>query len=261
MSTVATPPAADPLPGLREKLAEPFDPRAVQWKAQSVRNNRAMAVAYVSARTVMDRLDSVIGVENWQDEYTPLPDGSVMCRLRLRIGGRWIAKTDVGSPSEQPDEGDRTKAAFSDALKRAAVKFGVGRYLYRLPRSWVDYDPAKKQIVQVPQLPAWAVPKPKGQQQQQQQPARPPGTPETGSRSAPVSPPPAEAGPVDDAAAFESLLRRKGKNRADALKWLSGQVNRKYRPDAAWPDDVEPLHRKKLVEALEKMPDFSPAKE
>jgi hypothetical protein len=77
----------------------------------------------------------VLGVENWQDEYEILADGSVMCRLKLKLGGEWITKTDVGSPSEQPDGGDRLKAAFSDALKRAAVKFGIGRYLYRLRRS------------------------------------------------------------------------------------------------------------------------------
>jgi hypothetical protein len=82
-----------------------------------------------------------------------------MCRLRLRIGDRWITKADVGSPSEQPDGGDRLKAAFSDALKRAAVKFGIGRYLYRLQAQWVDYDPVKKQFTQTPQLPAFALPK------------------------------------------------------------------------------------------------------
>jgi hypothetical protein len=49
-------------------------------------------------------------------------------------------------PSEQPDGGDRLKAAFSDALKRAAVKYGVGRYLYRLPSQWVDYDPQRRQF-------------------------------------------------------------------------------------------------------------------
>jgi len=69
----------------------------------------------------------------------------------------------VGSPSEQPDGGDRLKAAFSDALKRAAVKFGIGRYLYRLPAQWVDYDPVKKQIAQVPQMPAFGIPKSKTQ--------------------------------------------------------------------------------------------------
>jgi len=29
-----------------------------------------------------------------------------MCRLRVKLGDRWISKTDVGSPSEQPDGGD-----------------------------------------------------------------------------------------------------------------------------------------------------------
>jgi hypothetical protein len=129
-----------------------------------VKNNRCLAMAYIDARLIQDRLDEVLGVENWEDAYRILPDGSVMCRLRCKLGDRWITKTDVGSPSEQPDVGDRLKAAFSDALKRAAVKFGIGRYLYRLPASWVDYDPVKKQIVAPPQLPAFAQPKGKPQQ-------------------------------------------------------------------------------------------------
>ena len=66
---------------------------------------------------------------------------------------------DVGGPSEQPDEGNRRKAAFSDALKRAAVKFGIGRYLYRLPSQWVDYDPQKRQFVRTPKLPPSALPR------------------------------------------------------------------------------------------------------
>lgn len=142
-----------------EALAAPFPPAEVKWKAQTVKGNRALAVAFIDARLIQDRLDEVLGVENWEDGYEVLPDGSVVCTLRCNIGGRWISKTDVGSPSDQPDGGDRLKAAFSDALKRAAVKFGVGRYLYRLPAAWVDYDPARKQIVQPPQLPAWARPK------------------------------------------------------------------------------------------------------
>jgi hypothetical protein len=43
-------------------------------------------------------------------------------------------------------------------LKRAAIKFGVGRYLYHLPKVWVDYDPQKKQLKGQPQLPPWAMP-------------------------------------------------------------------------------------------------------
>jgi hypothetical protein len=118
-----------------------------------------MALAYVDARVIQDRLDDVLGVEGWQDEYEVLPDGTVVCRLRLKIGGEWVVKMDVGGPSEQPDGGDRMKAAFSDALKRAAVKFGVGRYLYRLPSQWVDYDPVKRQFRSTPTLPAFAMPK------------------------------------------------------------------------------------------------------
>jgi len=141
-----------------EMLADPFDPKELKFKPQMVKNNRALAMPYIDARCVQDRLDEVVGVDGWQDRYEVLPDGSVVCTLRVRLGGRWITKTDVGSLSEQPDGGDRLKAAFSDALKRAAVKFGVGRYLYRLPATWVDYDPVKKQLTQAPQLPDWALP-------------------------------------------------------------------------------------------------------
>jgi hypothetical protein len=148
---------------LTAALAVPFEPREVKYKPQMVKNNRCLAMAYIDARLIQDRLDEVLGVENWEDAYRILPDGSVMCRLRCKLGDRWITKTDVGSPSEQPDGGDRLKAAFSDALKRAAVKFGIGRYLYRLPAQWVEYDPIKKQIAQVPQMPAFAIPKPKAQ--------------------------------------------------------------------------------------------------
>jgi hypothetical protein len=157
----------DPLVrALTAALAAPFEPKDVKFKPQMVKGTRCLAMAYIDARLIQDRLDDVLGAENWEDAFKLLPDGSVMCRLRLKLGDRWITKTDVGSPSEQPDSGDRLKAAVSDALKRAAVKFGIGRYLYRLPAAWVDYDPVKKQIVQPPQLPSFAIPKSKGQTQQ-----------------------------------------------------------------------------------------------
>jgi len=142
-----------------DALSAPFEAKDIKFKPKLVKNNRALAMAYIDARLIQDRLDGVLGVENWQDTYNILPDGSVVCSLKLRLGKRWITKTDVGSPSEQPDSGDRLKAAFSDALKRAAVKFGIGRYLYRLQAQWVDYDPVKKQLVRLPNLPTTALPK------------------------------------------------------------------------------------------------------
>ena len=146
---------------LTQALSEPFDPSEVKFKPAVVSGNRAMALAYVDARVIQDRLDDVLGVEGWSDDYEVLTDGSVVCRLRLRLGDEWVIKVDVGGPSEQQDGGDRMKAAFSDALKRAAVKFGVGRYLYRLPAQWVDYDPHRRQFARQPVLPAFALPKKK----------------------------------------------------------------------------------------------------
>ena len=142
-------------------LAEPFHPTELKVKPGAVAGNRALAMPYLNARAVMDRLDAVCGVDGWRDEYRDLPDGSVVCKLSLRIGGRWVTKEDVGSPSEQPDPGDRRKAAYSDALKRAAVKFGIGRYLYRLPKTWLDYDPARRQFTQRLALPPEALPAPR----------------------------------------------------------------------------------------------------
>jgi hypothetical protein len=71
-------------------LAAPFEASEVKFKPQAVKGNRCLAMAYVSARTVMDRLDDVLGVGEWQDSYDLLPDGSVMCRLAVRIAGEWI---------------------------------------------------------------------------------------------------------------------------------------------------------------------------
>jgi len=102
---------------LSRKLTEPFAVQDVHFKPQVVKGNRALAIAYIDARAVMDRLDEVVGLANWQDNYTVLADNSVMCRLKVRIGRAWITKVDVGSPSEQPDGGDRMKARGERCLE------------------------------------------------------------------------------------------------------------------------------------------------
>lgn len=162
--------------GLAARLGEPFEPGEVRWKPQSVSGNRAMAIAYVDARVVMDRLDEVFGVGGWQTAYRVAEDG-VFCRLRVRAGGEWVEHEDVGSFSEQPDDGDKLKAAVSDSLKRAAVHLGVGRYLYRLPRQWVDYDPQRRQLARTPTLPDWALPRPQARPTRATPEATPEATP------------------------------------------------------------------------------------
>jgi len=210
---------------IRAALSEPFAATEVKWKPQSVKGNRALAVCYIDARLVMDRLDEVFGPGGWQDEYTPLPNKTVLCRLSVKIDGEWVSKQDVGSESEQPDEHDRTKAAFSDALKRTAVKFGIGRYLYRLGHQWCDYDPQKKKFSQTPQLPAWALPKRPAADYTpypEREPDEPHGQP-TPPAAAPGKPvaKPKKADPKTVRELWERMGGGEPKTGADLLAWLA----------------------------------------
>jgi hypothetical protein len=108
------------------ELAAPFEPEAVRVRPQGGRQ-----LQYITARTVMNRLDEVLGPANWWDDYLPL-EHSVICRLTIRLpDGTTLTKCDAGGYAGMPDQGDDDKSGFSDAFKRAAVKFGIGRYLYR----------------------------------------------------------------------------------------------------------------------------------
>ena len=80
---------------------------------------------YIDARYVMDRLD-YLGPENWQDRYVDRPGGSVRCGIGLLVDGDWVWKWDVGTQSDIEPE----KGSYSEAFKRAAVKWGIGRDLY-----------------------------------------------------------------------------------------------------------------------------------
>ena len=141
-----------------DALAAPFPPTEIEFRAGATNKDttRALALAYIPARTVMDRLDEAIGPENWQDRYEPGPGGGVICGLSLRINDEWITKWD-GADNTQFEA---VKGGISDALKRAAVKWGVGRYLYRLPSEWVSCELRGKSVVLLenPRLPEWAVP-------------------------------------------------------------------------------------------------------
>lgn len=185
------------------RLAEPFDEKDVKWRVGGGRT----FLAYIDARQVIERLNSVVGAENWHDEYSPLSftDTSIKdvtniheVRQKIKEEGRseddvfWkfnnninglkdksyakyeyqdifyggvrcsltvlgITKQDVGTPSMA----DQFKGAHSDALKRAAVKFGIGLYLYDLKN--LEGGFAQKGIVTTPpKLPDWAIPVKRG---------------------------------------------------------------------------------------------------
>lgn len=141
---------------IQKQLASPFEDSQVGWKPQVTTKGKskepimrgdvqvAGCTAHIDARAVMNRLDEVVGVGNWSDRYTVLPNGeNVECTL-IVFG---VSKSDVGEPNDG-GFADKMKAAYSDALKRAAVKFGIGRYLYDMEMEWLPFDGYK--ITQAP---------------------------------------------------------------------------------------------------------------
>lgn len=120
-----------------EDLAKPMP---FKWRVQSANQYGCNCVAYIDARDVMDRLDEVCGPENWQDAYKEVC-GNVYAGIGIRITNipnekgemipadfGWVWKWDCGTESNMEKE----KGQASDAFKRAAVKWKIGRFLYRL---------------------------------------------------------------------------------------------------------------------------------
>jgi len=133
---------------ITDRLAEPFHPLRVHWRIGSTNAKqlgvkpseatKGMPLAYIDARDVMERLDGVMSSENWSDEYMETHSGRVICSLTLYFEDldRWVTKSDgAGSTGTEGEKG-----AISDAFKRAAVKFGVGRYLYSINSGWIDLE-------------------------------------------------------------------------------------------------------------------------
>lgn len=144
------------------KLAAPFPASAIGWKPKAKEptpDGKMPCVPYLVGHVIEERLDEVLGPDGWEDAYEPLDGLCVLCSLRVRLGSdRWVQRQGIGGPSKQEDAGDRLKAAETQALKRAAAKLGVGRYVARLPKLWLAYDRDKKRITETPGLPNWAVP-------------------------------------------------------------------------------------------------------
>ncbi len=151
---------------LAAALAAPFPSDRVAWKPQAVSRDkkRALAVAYIDARDVAQRLDDVVGPLNWQVDHKQIGD-QIVTGLGIwdAEAGAFVWKWDAGfvggADSESPDDQVKArKGTISDGLKRAAVLWGIGRYLYRLPKVWIDFDAERKKLASTPPLPQWALP-------------------------------------------------------------------------------------------------------
>lgn len=121
------------------KLSSPFPPNLISWRVGSTTQDkkRGMALAYIDARDVMERLDTVCGPGGWQCRY-PHANGKTVCEIGIRVDNEWVWKADGAGDTDVEKE----KGALSDAFKRAAVRWGIGRYLYDIESPWVELEEA-----------------------------------------------------------------------------------------------------------------------
>lgn len=96
-----------------------------KWRVLRTFGTQCECVPYQDARDVQRVLDHVVGPENWTNEALSV-GGKMYMNLGIRIGDDWVYKTDVGTESNI----EKTKGEASDALKRAAVMWGIFRNLY-----------------------------------------------------------------------------------------------------------------------------------
>ena len=103
----------------------------------------------------MRRLDDVCGFK-WQNRYTLADSGLLVCEIGINIDGEWIWRANGAGDTQVEAE----KGKASDAFKRAAVMWGIGRYLYSLPNTWEAIKPKGRsyELAARPTLPAWATP-------------------------------------------------------------------------------------------------------
>lgn len=158
-----------------KELAAPFAAEDIEWRAQradmSQRGPYAMVLAYVTNRAIQQRLDDVCSPENWCNEYKQGPQGGVLCGLSIQINNQWVTKWDGADNTDI----EKIKGGLSDSMKRAAVQWGIGRYLYKLeatfarcvtekPKAMAGWTMAKSKDKKTtfwwsrPPLPDWALP-------------------------------------------------------------------------------------------------------
>jgi hypothetical protein len=114
-------------------LALPFPPKQISWRVGTLTQDktRGLALAYLDARDVMARLDDVCGPSGWQATY-PHAGQKTVCSIGILCGEHWVWKSNGAGDTDVEQE----KGALSDAFKRAAVLWGIGRYLYDVPTIW-----------------------------------------------------------------------------------------------------------------------------
>lgn len=191
---------------LRQALAAPFSNGDIEWRVSATTQDKTkgLAVPYVTNRAIQNRLDSTLGIDGWQNEFRPWKDGKAqLCGISIYFHEQkqWLTKWDGADDSDF----ESVKGGLSDSMKRAAVEWGVGRYLYGMTQIWVKIvqrgkgffivDEEQPKLDQthenwVRKIQAKQTPPPQGGQGQQPQPEVQPGVdPQRASKPGPAPAP------------------------------------------------------------------------
>ncbi len=133
------------LKDIEQKLKAKFNEDEIEFRVGATNSDKSMglALAYVSARAIQNRLDEVLGFTNWKVAYKEVT-GGYLCSLSIRVNDEWITKEDGANETDF----EAIKGGLSNALKRVASSgFGIGRYLYDLASAWYPIKEAGKSYV------------------------------------------------------------------------------------------------------------------
>ena len=129
-------------------LEYPFAASEIEWRVLRATKDKTkgQVAAFVDSRAIQKRLDDVLGRENWQNRLCTVPgkDNSAtthICEISIFYTdrGEWITKSDgAGCTDIEP-----IKGGLSNAFKRAASMWGIGRYLYNLTGIWIPIKDGK----------------------------------------------------------------------------------------------------------------------
>ena len=123
---------------LRQALTAPFPNGDIEWRvsATNKEKTKGLAVPYVTNRAIQNRLDDTVGVDGWYNEFTPWKNGTAqLCGISIYLNAHnlWLTKWDGADDSDI----EAVKGGLSDSMKRSAVEWGIGRYLYGMTQLWV----------------------------------------------------------------------------------------------------------------------------
>ena len=123
---------------LRAVLSAPFSSSDIEWRvsATNAEKTKGLAVPYVTNRAIQNRLDDTVGIDGWYNDFRPWKNGSAqLCGISIFFPqlNQYLTKWDGADDSEF----ESVKGGLSDSMKRAAVEWSIGRYLYGMTQVWV----------------------------------------------------------------------------------------------------------------------------